>query len=229
MANPTIEELQNEEHFELVAKLNHDKIKEFVIHQLTENGKIVFSYMIYQFLMVLLGMFFLTRSIVLAFQDYFQPLYISFATLLFCFSVLIVIHEFIHGIALKFTGAKKVRYGGYIKKFIFYAEADRHVLNRNQFAFVALAPLVTVQTVTLIGIAFSLAQPWLYFWIILMAVHSLFCAGDIGLLALFYREKDSEIYTFDVKAEKTSYFYEKGKGQRLSSAKGHGLSKVRDL
>ena len=173
MTNPTIEELQNEEQYELVAKLNHEQIKEFVIRQLTESSKIVFSYMIYQFLMILLGLFFLTRTVVLAFQDSFQPLYISLATLLFCFSVLIVIHEIIHGIALKFTGAKKVRYGGYFKKFIFYAEADRHVLNRKQFAFVALAPLVTVQFVTLVGIAFTLSQTWVYFWIILMAAHSL--------------------------------------------------------
>lgn len=209
MANPTIKELQNEEQYELVAKLSHEQIKEFVIRQLTESSKIVFSYMIYQFFMILLGMFFLTRTVVLAFQDSFQPMYISLATLLFCFSVLIVIHEIIHGIALKFTGAKTVRYGGYIKKFIFYAEADRHVLNRNQFAFVALAPLVIVQIVTLVGIAFTLSQPWVYFWIILMAAHSLFCAGDIGLLALFYREKDSEIFTFDVKAEKTSYYFRK--------------------
>ena len=207
MGNPTIKELQNEEKFELVAKFNHEQIKEFVIEQLTGNSKIVFSYMVYQFLMVLLGLFFLTRAIVLAFQNHLQPLYISLATLVFCFSFLIIIHEIIHGIALKITGAKNVRYGGYLKKFIFYAEADRHVLNRKQFAFVALAPLVTVQFVTLAGIIFFFHQPWVYFWITLMSAHSLFCAGDIGLIALFYRDKDSEIYTFDVKAEKTSYYY----------------------
>ena len=209
MANPTIEELQNEDKYELVTKLNHKQIKEFVIEQLTGGGKIVFSYMIYQFLMVLLGLFFLTRTIVLAFQNYMQPLYISLATLVFCFSILIIIHEFIHGIALKFTGAKKVRYGGYIKKFIFYAEADCHVLNRKQFEFVALAPLITVQVATLVGIILTLFQPWVYFWIILMSAHSLFCAGDIGLLSLFYKEKDLELYTFDVKTEKTSYYYKK--------------------
>ena len=209
MANPSIKELQNEEQFELVAKLNHGQIKEFVIQQLMESGRIVFFYMIYQFLMVVLGLFFLTRGIVLAFQEYLQPLYISLATLVFCISILIVIHEVIHGIALKISGAKTIQYGGYLRKFIFYAEADLHVLNRKQFAFVALAPLATVQIITLVGFVLSISQPWMYFWIILMSIHSLFCAGDIGLLSLFYRDKDSEIYTFDVKSEKTSYYYKR--------------------
>ncbi|MBN1986174.1 MAG: DUF3267 domain-containing protein [Prolixibacteraceae bacterium] len=209
MANPDIKELQNEKEFELLAQLNHKEIKEFVIEQLTGNSRIVFFYMIYQVLMVLSGIFFLTRAIVLAFQNHVQPLYISLATLVFCFSLLILIHEIIHGIALKITGAKTVRFGAYPKKFIFYAEADRHVLNRKQFAFVALAPLVMVQVVTLIGVILSFYQPWVYFWIILMSTHSLFCAGDIGLLALFYRNKSDEIYTYDVKEEKTSYYYKR--------------------
>lgn len=209
MANPDIKELQNEREFELLAQLNHKEIKEFVIEQLTGNSKMVFYYMIYQVLMVLSGIFFLTRAIVLAFQNHAQPLYISLATLVFCFSLLILIHEIIHGIALKITGAKTVRLGGYPKKFIFYAEADRHVLNRKQFAFVALAPLVAVQLVAFTGIVLSFHQPWVYFWLILMSTHSLFCAGDIGLLALFYRNKNEEIYTYDVKEEKTSYFYKR--------------------
>ncbi|MCG6191045.1 DUF3267 domain-containing protein [Maribellus maritimus] len=210
MANPTIQELQNEDKFELLAKFNHQQIKDFVIQQLSNtNTKIVRWYMIYQTLMVLLGLFFLTRSVILAFQYNFLPLFFSIATLVFCVSVLIVIHELVHGIALKVTGAPKINYGGYLRKFVFYAEADEHVLNRKQFAFVALAPLVVIQFVTLFGILFSLNQSIFYFWIILMSAHSLFCAGDIGLLSLFSSDKNAEIYTFDVKEEKTSYYYKR--------------------
>jgi hypothetical protein len=42
-----------------------------------------------------------------------------------------------------------------------------------------------------------------------MCAHSLFCAGDIGLLSIFYKFGDAEVYTYDVKAEKTSYYYRK--------------------
>ena len=206
MANPTIEELKNEEKFELVAKLNHGQIKEFVIEQLTSKSKVVFSYMIYQVLMVLIGIFFLTRTLVLAYSGNFKALFFTAIALIFSFSFLVIIHEVLHGIALKFTGAKTVHFGGYLKRFIFYAEADRHVLNRRQFAFVALAPLVIVQIVTLLGIGIYWQQPFVYFWIILMSTHSLFCAGDIGLLSLFY-SSEGELYTFDVKEEKQSYYY----------------------
>jgi hypothetical protein len=207
MPNPTIEELRNPEKYELIAKLNHSQIKEFVINQLMENGKIIKIYMIYQILMIMIGMFFFTRSIVLAFQSSPIQLYYSLAALVFSFSVLVIVHELLHGIALKLTGAKRVTFGGYLKKFIFYAEADQFVINRRQFAFIALTPLIVVKLVTLTGIFLFFSHPYFYFLIFVMSAHSLFCAGDIGLLSVFYKIKNIEIFTFDVKAEKTSYFY----------------------
>jgi hypothetical protein len=210
MANPTIDELQNSGKYELIAQLNHQQIKEFVINQLSESGKIIKTYMIYQIVMVLIGIFFFTRTIVLAFQTYVEPLYHSLAALVFSFSVLVVIHELLHGIALKITGAKRVTFGGYLKKFIFYAEADKFVINRRQFALIALTPLFAIKLITLIGIFFFFHHPVFYFLIFVMSAHSLFCAGDIGLLSVFYKKADLEIYTFDVKEEKTSYFYRAG-------------------
>lgn len=208
MANPTIEELKNEENYELVAELNHGQIKDFVLKQLTgSDSKIIKVYAIYQLLMILTGMFFLARALVLAFRNEPQPLLISLVTLIFSVSLLIIIHEVLHGIALKLTGAKRVRFGGYLKKFIFYAEADRHVLNRKQFTFVALTPLIVVKLATITGILLTFGTPAFYFWIILMSAHSLFCAGDIGLLTLFYQFQNTEVYSYDVQEEKRSYFF----------------------
>ncbi|MBN2636995.1 MAG: DUF3267 domain-containing protein [Prolixibacteraceae bacterium] len=209
MRNPSIHELRESADYKLIGKLSHNEIKEFVMHRISEGGKLVFSYMIYQIAMILFGMFFFTRSIILAFNGNFEPLFFSLAALVFCFTFLIIIHELLHALALKFTGAKKINIGGYLKKFIFYAEADKHVLNRKQFSFVALTPLFVVKIVTLIGIVLFFHHPAAYFFIFLMSAHSLFCAGDIGLLTLFYHEKNAEIFTFDVKAEKTSYYYQK--------------------
>ncbi len=209
MANPTIQELTESSEYELIAKLNHTQIKEFVINQLMDNGRIVRIYMVYQILMVLVGLFFFTRSVVLAVQDSAIQFYYSIAALVLSFSVLIVIHELLHGIALRIAGAKRVTFGAYLKKFIFYAEADRFVINRRQFAFVALTPLFVVKLLTLIGIIMFFSQPVFYFLIFVMSAHSLFCAGDIGLLSVFYREKNAGIFTFDVKEEKTSYYFRK--------------------
>jgi len=208
MANPTIEELQNNDRYELVSRLKHDEIKNFVLEQIAgTTSKIVKGYMFYQLLMVLTGMFFLARAIVFVFRNYYEPFFISLLAIVFSFSLLIIVHEGLHGVALKLTGAQKVSFGGFFRKFVFYAEADRHVMNRKQFAFVALTPLIVVKIITLIGIYLFWDQPLFYFFLIVMSAHSLFCAGDIGLLSVFYRNKNEEIFTFDVKAEKISYYF----------------------
>jgi len=209
MPNPTINELRNPERFEIIAQVNHQQIKEFVVDRLTSEGKIIRIYMYYQILMITVGMFFFTRSIVLAFKGDSVPLYYTLAALVFCFSVLIVFHELLHGIALKLAGAKRVTFGGYFKKFVFYAEADQFVINRRQFAFIALTPLIVVKLVTLTGIILFFSHPVFYFLMFVMSAHSLFCAGDIGLLTMFYQNRENEIYTFDVRAEKASYFYKR--------------------
>lgn len=209
--NPSIQDLQNQAKYELVAELHHNQIKEFVINRISEGSKITGWYMIYQLLMIAGGIFYITRSIVLGFNTILQPLYFTLFALVFCFSVLIVLHEFLHGVAIKLTGAPKVNYGAYFKKFIFYAEADQHVLNRRQFAFIALTPLVFIQIVTALAILFLKGSQAIYFPVVVMSAHSLFCAGDIALLSVFYQNQESEMYTFDVKAKKTSYYYQEKK------------------
>jgi hypothetical protein len=207
MTNPTIEELQNSEKYELVAELEHRQIKEFVMEQITTESNLIKGFMIYQVIMILVGLFFATRPIVLAMRGNSEPLFYLLGAILFTFTLLIIIHELLHLLALKITGAQKITIGAYLKKFIFYAEADRHVLNREQFKLVALTPLVVVKVITLFGIFLTFGEPSVYFWIFVMSAHSLFCAGDIGLLSFFDRYPNSRVFTFDVKEEKRSYFY----------------------
>jgi hypothetical protein len=207
MANPAIKELQSSDRYELVYQLEHHQVKEFVIRQITSGSRIIRWYMIYQFLMIVTGLFFVTRSVVLAFQGYFIPLFYLLGAIVFSFTVLILIHELLHAFAFKITGAPRVSMGAYLKKFVFYAEADGHVLNRKQFTLVALTPLVAVKLVTLGAVILTAAHPAVYFWILIMCAHSLFCAGDIGMLDYFYMFKEAELYTFDVRKEKKSYFY----------------------
>ncbi|MBN1819450.1 MAG: DUF3267 domain-containing protein [Prolixibacteraceae bacterium] len=203
---PSIHELNSSDKFELAKTLKHSEIKEFVISHLQNKSRIVRLYLFYQTGMVVLGVLIIGLSVIKAFNGIFTPLKYSLAALIFGFSVLIIIHELIHGAAYKFIGVKKVNYGAYWKKLMFYAEADQFVLNRNQFKILALAPLVVIKIVSVIGIIIFIASPAVYFFILLMCLHSLFCAGDIALLSFFYTQKE-EMYTYDVKAEKTSYYF----------------------
>ena len=207
-SNPSIEELKNGANYELLAELEHHEVKTFVIAQLEKEGWLVKGYMFYQIAMIITGLFVFTRAIVFCFHGICFPLWYSLGAIVFCVSVLIIIHELIHGVVIKLTGAPKVSFGAYFKKFMFYAEADQHVFNRKQFTVIALAPLVVVNLITLTGIIIFFRHSLAYAFLLIMSIHSLFCAGDIGLLSIFYPAQ-SEIFTFDEKEERKSYYFRK--------------------
>jgi hypothetical protein len=207
MANPTIAELQNEEQFELIAELNHKEIKEFVLDQLSSGGKLVSLYMVYQLLMVILGLFLLIWTTVQAFKNNTEPLKYILAALFFSFSFLIVIHELLHGFALKQMGAPKVNYGAYFRKFIFFAEADQHVMNKKEFTIIALTPLVVVKIISMVGLILFYNHPIVLLFVMVMCIHSLFCAGDIGLLALFFKKPGCRTIHIRCKKRKEKLFF----------------------
>ena len=205
--NPTIGELEQNEEFELIGELSHSHVKSFVKENITDESSLIKYFMIYQVIMILAGLFFMSRSLILAFKGNTEPIIYVITAIAFCFSLLIIIHELLHALALKITGAKHISFGGSPKKFIFYAEADKHVLNRKQFAFIALTPLIIIKILSLIILIQYINQPLLYFFITTMSIHSLFCAGDIVMLSVFYRFPGSEIFTYDIKEKRKSYFY----------------------
>ncbi|VAW17767.1 hypothetical protein MNBD_BACTEROID01-2325 [hydrothermal vent metagenome] len=205
--NPSIHELKQSGRFDLIAEPEHNRVKEFVLEQIREKGKLVKIYTIYQLVMMVAGVFFLGRAITQSVKGESDNLIYASAAIIFSFTLLIIAHEALHGIALKLAGAPKVSYGGNFKKFIFYAQADRFVMNRQQFIFIALTPFVVIKLASIVGIILFFYHPGVYFFITLVCLHSLFCAGDIGLIAFFNLHKYSEIYTYDSKEEKKSYFY----------------------
>ena len=125
----------------------------------------------------------------------------------FSLSALIIIHELLHAFAYLLTGARRISFGVILKKFVFYALADRQVIAPRAFHIVALAPFVVVKVICLIGTFLFLNQPLTYFFLSVMCLHSLFCAGDIAMLAFYRIHRGKEIYNFDDKSEGKTYFY----------------------
>jgi len=206
--NPSIAELQNREKYTLLAELDHLHIKEFVLDQVRTGNRLIRMYMGYQCLMICLGTFFAVLSVVKAFHGEMKELCYSLAALVFSFSFLVIFHELLHGLAFKAVGVPRVTYGVLPKKFIFYAEADRFVLNSRQFRIVALAPLWIIKLVSLAGMTCFFSHPALWFFMVVMCLHSLFCAGDIAMLS-FMNRYPGEVYTYDNKKEKKSYYFRK--------------------
>ena len=205
--NPTVEELNDQGKFEKIAEIEHARIKEFVFEQIRNGRMILPVYMVYQVIMVLAGTFFVTRSVVLIIKGSPIEFYWTAGAFILSFSLLVAIHELLHGFALLITGARKISFGANLRNFMFFAEADLHVMNRRQFRLVALTPFVVVKTLSVLGLIYFYAQPAGYLFIVTMCLHSLFCAGDIGLLSFFENQSRGKVYTYDSKKEdKTFYF-----------------------
>jgi hypothetical protein len=203
----TPEDLHDQNNFELLTEVSHQKLKEFVVQQISQEKRIIPLYSIYQLLMVLLFIFLLARSVVLAIKGFDEPILFIGLAAVFSISILIVIHELLHALAYLLTGAKKISFGAIPRKFIFYALADRQVIAPAAFRIVALAPFIIVKITCLIGVAIWFNQQLMYSFLTVMCLHSLFCSGDIAMLAFYNIHKGKEIYNYDDKTEGKTYFY----------------------
>ncbi|MBW8327281.1 MAG: DUF3267 domain-containing protein [Prolixibacteraceae bacterium] len=203
----TPEDLQNENEFELLAEVSHQELREFVVEQITKEKYLIRSYSVYQVVMMMLWIFLLTRSIVLAVKGYAEPIIGIGLALLFSFSVLIVIHELLHALAYLLFGARRISFGLNLKKFVFYALADQQVIASRAFHWIALAPLVVVKLICIAGAITFYNEQLMYFFLTIMCLHSLFCAGDMAMLAFYRLHHEKEIYNFDNRSEGKTYFY----------------------
>ncbi len=201
------EDLQNESEFELLTVVSHHKLREFIVEQITKEKTIIWIYSGYQVIMLMLFTFIFTRGIIFSIKGNHELLVTIGWSLLFSLSALIVIHELLHALAYLATGARKISFGVILKKFIFYAMADRQVIASRGFHIVALTPFVVVKLICLNGILQFYNGQLMYFFMSVMCLHSLFCAGDIAMLAFYRIHKGKEIYNFDNRSEGKTYFY----------------------
>jgi len=207
----TPEDLQNESEFELLAEVSHQKLREFVVTQIINEKYIIRIYSGYQALMLLLFGFFFTRSIVLMIKGHSEAIVGVGLAILFSFTALIIIHELLHALAYLLTGARKISFGFILKKFIFYALANRQVIASRAFHIVALTPFIVVKLICLVALLKTDNIQMIYFFLTVMCLHSLFCAGDMAMLAFYNLHRGKEIFNFDDRSEGKTYFYTRKK------------------
>ncbi len=203
----TPEDLQDETEFELLTEVSHQNLKEFIVEQITKEKFIIRIYSVYQIVMMILFAFILTRSIVYFLKGHSEEITGVGLAILFSLSILIVAHELLHAMAYLISGARKISFGLVLKKFIFYALADRQVIAPRAFHFVALTPFVVVKLICLAAFITTQDTTLSYFFLSVMCLHSLFCTGDIAMLAFYNLYPGKEIYNFDNLSEGKTYFY----------------------
>ncbi len=203
----TPEDLQNNSSFELLSEVSHQNLREFVVEQIKREKYIIRFYSAYQGIMLGILIYIITRSVVFSVKGQPEKLLSIGLAMLFSFTALIIIHELFHALAYLLTGARKISFGVILKKFVFYALADRQVIAPRAFHIVALAPFVVVKLVCLVVIFATGDIQLRYFFMTIMCLHSLFCAGDMAMLAFYNLHRGKEIYNFDNRSEGKTYFY----------------------
>lgn len=200
------EDLNNPDRYELLAEVEHRQIKKFIFEQIRPETRLIRIYSIYQASMLLLFGFLIGGAVLRLFRGLSEPLIQIGYAALFSFTVLVFLHELLHAMAYWLCGARNLKAGAMLRKFIFYVMADREVIGFRTFRIVAYAPFVCVKFCCLIfGVIFWSSGA--YFFFSIMCIHSLFCAGDIAMLAFYRIHKNKEIYNYDDMKLRKTFFY----------------------
>jgi hypothetical protein len=205
----TIEKLKADAAYRLLLMLEFDDLLPFISEQFRSKTVTMISFFTLNILILLflvgLGLWEVSRgsnSWSLILQQ------IGLGTLL-AFTIGIILHEGIHGLAYKITGAPRIKFGGNLKQFYFYAVADRYILGRQSFLFVGLAPFVVITLGLIMALFLTPSHlKWLFLGVLFM--HTGACAGDFALVSFYEtNRKFHEMLTFDEVEKKISYFYVK--------------------
>ena len=110
-----------------------------------------------------------------------QAYWIRFGSILGLMVVYMVLHELVHGVAMKLCGTKKVKYG-FTGMYAYAGSEDYYC--KKAYIFIALAPVV-LWGVVLAVINFFVSPQW--FWVIYMiqVVNLSGAAGDVFVTAKF--------------------------------------------
>jgi hypothetical protein len=205
--NITPSELFNNSRYELIETVSYDELKPFILRTIQKKSRLITFYSVLQIIaltaLAALVVFFIFRSVSARSID--EALIGLGASLIFSFTLLIPLHEAIHALAFLLAGKRSIGFGADLKKFIFYAEAHRQVVNQGEMTFVALAPLFTIALVSILPGIYFWNTPAVWFFAGIFLLHFLFCAGDMAMIA-YFRQAD-EILSFDDRNERQSYFF----------------------
>lgn len=205
---PSIDELFEDEQFVQLEVLPYSDMIPFVQREFRYPTPIIRLYWGINILIVfiMLGIAYLHISAgKITFSQLFYAISLGVALSL---TLLIPLHEAIHGIAYKLVGAPKVSFGGSFRQFYFYAVADRFVVGARSFRAVALAPFVIISILFFLLLFFtSPFVQWICWGGLLM--HTGACAGDFGMLGFYQRLSGSELFTFDDVAAQKAYFFQR--------------------
>ena len=124
------------------------------------------------------------------------------------FALLVIpLHEFLHLLAFKLLGAKKTSIHAQWNKMVFYAIADKFVMNSREFLFLALTPFVLLNGLLAAGVVVfhSILR---VVSLVFLFLHLTGCIGDFALLGYLFKNRHKRVLNYDDREKGMSYFYE---------------------
>jgi hypothetical protein len=100
--------------------------------------------------------------------------------------VVLVLHESVHGILMRWYGAKP-RFGFFARGGMFYAKAAGHVFTRQQYLVVVLGPLVTISVLAVLSIGAIPGTPMVWLVVLWAIVNASAACADVWIAALLLR------------------------------------------
>ena len=199
---PTIEELKKEQGYRHLLTVPFENLLPFLFDNMKPNTKTMSFFYFFLLICILTVFLFLVQPG----YSFAQLFWYGFAGFIASFTVLVPIHEMLHGLAFKTFGAGKLKYGKDLKQMMFYVTVDNFVLNRKQFSVLALTPF-TVITLFLLFLEWILPNTYIWFSLSAIFWHSTMCIGDFSMLAYFEKHKNLDVYTYDDAEKKITFFY----------------------
>jgi len=200
-----VSEILKEQGYTLDAALHHQELIPFVKKYIYKRNAVTLTFLLLNLLFVSLWLISNIYNITV------ESLTLNKAFTGFSFGIIIAflltpLHELLHGIAYRISGAHKISYKANWKKFYFMAIADKFITTRKSFYFVGLTPFVVISFL-LINISLITAPGQQVVWLTALWMHAAMCSGDFGLISYFAENKTLDVITYDDEANSISYFY----------------------
>lgn len=194
-------DLRNNNQFQLLVELGHKDLIPFVneYYWKRKSWVTIFHYLIS--LAILIVWFWAGFQEKYSFDEWLS----RFGFAVISFFVLLPIHELLHGLVYKITGAKDIRFGASLRQAYAYAIAHNFVANRLVFTWVAITPFLVINSILVLGVI--LLQQYAFYLIGVLLLHTAGTSGDFAMLNYLWLNRHQDIYTFDDAVENKSYFY----------------------
>jgi hypothetical protein len=203
-------ELEKNPRYKKIFEISHDELIVFVSDHIRPDNLPMRLFYLFNF-PVLAYIFFKLYYILFIFPlNWFYLLSVIFLSFILFAVIVIPFHEFLHAVAFKVLGAKKISIHAQWNRMLFYAIADKFVMNSREFVFLALTPFVVINMALVFCIIF-LHGEFKVMSVVFLFFHLTGCIGDFALLGYLYKNRHSLILNYDDKELEKSYFYEEVK------------------